>query len=297
MNLNQLEYFITVAETLNFTRAAEKCFITQTAITQQIKALEQTVGVPLFIRDKHHVELTPAGKIYLSEARVILERHAEALRLAKLVTEGEVGEITIGFINGYGKSDFSELLRNFHNAYPNIKIKLMRNNLSVLRKSLETGKCDIIFAIASYKQETDMVEHRYIRSYPVMAVLPEGHVLAQRGELTYKDLREENFIMMQPANRSKSQMEESILIYERGGYIPNVVAVEGEQETLLLMISVGMGISLIPEYITRNYAENRDLKILPLMKDDGMAETVDFEVCWKSGNTNPAVEKLLDFCR
>ena len=71
MNLKQMEYFVAVAEQLNFTRAARQCFVSQTAMTLQIQSLEEKVGVPLFVRDKHHVELTAAGKVYLKEARVI----------------------------------------------------------------------------------------------------------------------------------------------------------------------------------------------------------------------------------
>ena len=68
MNLKQMEYFVAAAEQLNFTRAAKKCFISQTAMTLQIQSLEEKIGVPLFVRDKHHVELTAAGKVYLNEA-------------------------------------------------------------------------------------------------------------------------------------------------------------------------------------------------------------------------------------
>ena len=67
-----MEYFVAVAECLNFTKAAGRCFISQTAMTLQIRSLEEKIGVPLFIRDKHHVELTAAGKVYLNEARAIL---------------------------------------------------------------------------------------------------------------------------------------------------------------------------------------------------------------------------------
>lgn len=78
MNLKQMEYFVAAAEQLNFTRAAKKCFISQTAMTLQIQSLEEKIGVPLFVRDKHHVELTAAGKVYLNEARAILVRAEEA---------------------------------------------------------------------------------------------------------------------------------------------------------------------------------------------------------------------------
>ena len=99
--------------------------------------------------------------------------------------------------------------------------------------------------------------------------------------------------MMEPENRPKDQMEESMLIYERGGYLPNVTAVEGDPETLFLMISIGLGVSIIPEYITRSYRKDLALCILPMVKQDGMTETVDVEACWSKENRNPALEHLL----
>ena len=297
MNLNQLEYFVSVAESLNFTRAAAKCFISQTAMTQQIRALEKTVGVPLFIRDKHHVELTAAGKVYLAEARAILKRSNEALRMARLASEGVEGEITIGFIRGYGQNDFSALLRGFHQTYPGIKVNLVRNNMSILLDSLVRRECDLIFTVSPFKREYPDLEHLYLRSYPVMAVLYAGHPLAGKKTLTYEDLEEERFIMMQPTDRPKDQMEESMLIYERGGYLPEIASIERDQETLLLMIAAGMGISLLPEYIIRHYQKNPDYRIIPMLNKDGAAETVDFEVSWSAENQNPAVEQFLDLLR
>ncbi len=73
MNTKQLEYFISVAENLSFTKTAEKFYISQTAVTQQIKSLEEQINVTLFTRSKRHVELTPAGKVFLSEARTIIK--------------------------------------------------------------------------------------------------------------------------------------------------------------------------------------------------------------------------------
>ncbi len=294
MNLNQLEYFVTVAELLSFTKAAQKCYISQTAMTQQIRALEKNVGVPLFIRDKHHVELTTAGKVYLNEARVILSRSDEAMRLARMASEGETGEITIGYINGYGQSDFADILRNFRLAYPNIKVKLMRNNMSVLQGMLEQGKCDLVFAVAPSKRGQNNISYQYVTSYPVMAVVNEGHQLSGSDALNYTDLKDENFIIMQPRARSRDQMEELILIYERGGYIPKVVEVEGDQETLILMVSVGMGISILPEYITKLYQNEKNIRIIPMIKADKTAETVDMEVSWDRNTNNPAVEKFLN---
>ncbi len=297
MNINQLEYFICVAECLNFTKAAAKCYISQTAMTQQIKALEKKVGVPLFVRDKHHVQLTNAGKVLLSEARTIVEKSDEAMRLARLASDGVRGQLTIGYIRGYGSVGFSSILRNFHSTYPGIQITLVRDNLSGLLGRVDKGECDIVFAVAPQKYQNADLNHLFLQSYPVMGVLQKEHPLGDREYLTYSDLEGEKFIMMQPADRAKDQMEESVLIYERGGYLPNVVAVERDPESLLMMISAGLGISIVPEYVIHNQYRNEELKILPMLKSDKTAETVDFHASWSKHSTNSAVERLVEMLK
>jgi len=297
MNLNQLEYFVSVADNLNFTKAANQCFISQTAMTQQIRSLEKTVGVPLFIRDKHHVELTTAGKTYLREARAILERSDEAIRLARSASTGLEGELKVGFLSGYGQSDCSDIMRNFCATYPGVKLSLYRDTLSGLTDSLNKGECDVAFMLSSGKKYQDRINYSYIRSYPLMAVLYQGHPLSGRENLTYSDLADEKFIIMQPAARARADMEEILLMYERGGFIPNIIALEKEPETILLMISIGMGISLMPEYIIRIHQKNPDLKIVPMVKPDGSAETLDVEIAWSKESGNPVVEKFVNFCK
>lgn len=293
MNLRQLEYFVSVAENLNFTKAAKKCFISQTAITLQIKSLEETVGVPLFIRNKHHVELTPAGKVYLNEAREILTRAEEAVKMARTAAEGFSGNLTIGFIRGYEQSFFSETLRGFHEAYPNISIQLVRDNMSALYGRLEDGECDIAFNLSPYLQTYPELSHRFLKSFPMMAVLYPGHPLVSRKSLTYQDLAKEDFIIMQPKGRPNDEAEEVMICYNRGGFVPNIVSREREVQTLLFMVSAAMGIAILPEYAVRYYHNAKNLKVIPVLKNDRTQETLDFEVCWRTENQNPAIERLL----
>ena len=297
MNLNQLEYFISAAELLNFTKAAEKCFISQTAMTQQIRALEKTVGVQLFLRDKHHVELTTAGRAFLTEARAIVERSNTALRIARTAASGIEGELTVGFIRGFGQGELNGILRAFHNSYPNIRLTMTNGNMSQLLDSLSSGKCDAVFTISPYRQRYPDLGHLYMKSFPLFAVVPAGHVLAAKSYLGYNELKEENFIIMQPEGRAKDEAEESMLVYERGGFFPNIVAMEGDPETLLLMISIGIGISILPEYILLPHQKRKDLAAIPLVKADGNAESVDIELCWSMHNTNPAVQQLIETVR
>lgn len=295
MNLNQLEYFVAVAENLSFTKAAKQCFISQTAMTQQIQILEQTVGVPLFTRDKHHVSLTPAGTVYLKEARTILKKSDDAIRLARVAGEGTVGELNVGYISGFGTSDCGDFLRGFKEAYPGISLTFFRNTMSGLMEALQRGECDLALTIQTHQRNHDSVEHLYIRSYPLTVVLPSDHPLSAKKSLTYSDLKDENFIVMQPPARPKAEMEEMLWVYEKGGFMPNVIALEPEPETIMLMVSLGIGISILPEYIVRLYYKKDDLCILPVVKADGSAETLDFEMVWSEENGNPAVETLLEW--
>ena len=297
MNLKQLEYFVSVGETLNFTKAAKKCFISQTAMTQQIRALEQGIGALLFIRDKHHVELTPAGRVFMNEAKAILARTDEAVKLARSAAEGFSGSISIGFIRGYEQSLFSETIRNFHETYPNISIRLIRENMSALYGLLEGGECDIAFNLSPNIRNYQDLSRRFLKAYPLMAVLYPGHPLASRKHLSYRELAGEEFIIMQPKGRPNDEAEEVILCYNRGGYAPNIVSREKEVQTLLLMVSAGLGIAILPEYAVRYYRNTRNLVVIPMRKEgEGQEEeTLDFEVSWLTENHNPAIEKLLQW--
>ena len=107
MNTNQLRYFVTAAECRSFTKAADQFYITQTAITQQIRALEDSLGVPLFDRSSRPISLTPAGSAFLSDARSILGRIDQAVNRIQEVSTGMVGTLRIGYTKGFERSNFS----------------------------------------------------------------------------------------------------------------------------------------------------------------------------------------------
>ena len=292
MNLKQMEYFVAAAEQLNFTRAAKKCFISQTAMTLQIQSLEEKTGQPGIIPFN---ELTAAGKVYLNEARAVLVRAEEAAKLARTAAEGVAGELTIGFIRGYEQSRFSETLRSFHEAYPNISIHLLRENMSALYELLDNGTCDLAFNLSLYTQNYEDLKHRFLKRFPMMAVLYPGHTLAGESHLMYRDLAREDFIIMQPQGRSNDEAEEVLICYNKGGFIPNIVAREREVQTVLLEVSAGFGVAILPEYAVRHYRNARNLVVVPLLRADGSPEELDFEIAWRQSNPNPAIEKLLQW--
>ena len=222
-------------------------------------------------------------------------RAEEAAKLARTAAEGIAGELTIGFIRGYEQSRFSETLRSFHEAYPNISIHLLRENMSALYELLDNGTCDLAFNLSLYTQNYEDLKHRFLKRFPMMAVLYPGHTLAGDSHLMYRDLAREDFIIMQPQGRSNDEAEEVLICYNKGGFIPNIVAREREVQTVLLEVSAGFGVAILPEYAVRHYRNARNLVVVPLLRADGSPEEIDFEIAWRQSNPNPAIEKLLQW--
>lgn len=145
MHLNQLRYFASVARYRSFTQAAQCHFLTQTAITQQIKALEDSLGFPLINRKKRPIELTPAGAVFYQETKAILARMDEAVAKAQEASQGTEGVIRIGYEKGYERSRLSDHLREFHRAYPNILFTCIREDTDRLAGKLLSDELDVIF--------------------------------------------------------------------------------------------------------------------------------------------------------
>ena len=156
MNSRQLEYFLAVAHELNFTKAAESMYVSQTAVTQQIKALEEQLGVSLFERTKKKVVLTPAGKVFLQEASSILNRIDTAVERTREASSGVIGSLEIGFSVGIGNTGLAEKIQAFNEKYPNIAMKFTNQSPSMLLKMLKNGDLDLVLM--------PMFEERYYQN-------------------------------------------------------------------------------------------------------------------------------------
>ena len=145
MNRNQLRYFVSAAEHRSFTKAAEQYYISQTAVTQQIQQLEQTLGCELFDRSTRPVSLTSAGKSFLLDAKAILERMSRAQERVHDAATGLTGTLRVGYVRGYERSDLSVLMRHFHQKNGNVLISFYRCSTDVLAAGLLHQEYDIVF--------------------------------------------------------------------------------------------------------------------------------------------------------
>ena len=290
MNTRQIEYFLAVAEELSFTRAAEKMYVSQTAVTQQIQALEELMGVKLLHRTKKQVELTPAGQVFQQEGRQILQHIENAFAHARDASEGMTGGMKIGFTN-YAGNILSNSLQEFCSRYPNIKIQFQSYSPSVLLDQLREGNLDLIFSPVFDPSVYKGCSIQKVDKISLMVVLPSSHPLSGRSYLTKKDLLQENLILACTPDSKIGEDRKIIESFLQEGFHPKIVDKIEDVETILLMINVNMGISILPSYITLPVGNDRRIVAIPYESDI----LVEYAAISLKENENPALNKMQQF--
>ena len=292
MNLNQLRYFVSVAENGSFTRASASQYISQTAITQQIHALEENVGAKLFDRNSRPVSLTPAGKVFLKEAREILGRMDVALARIREASVGLEGELRLGYTKGYEHSDLPKHLRGFHQEYPNVLISCYRCDTDMLASGVLHGEYDVIFTWDSTNiRQEESIELRVFERVPLYVALYADHPLARRKELTRRELKQENILYMSPSGTGNSFGDAFyISLYQRAGYQPNIILRSNDMESILMMVAAEEGISIVPGYSHPWDIGTENVVFLPL---SGEEENEEILIAWRRDNDNPALQRFI----
>jgi DNA-binding transcriptional LysR family regulator len=293
MNFNQLKYFVAVAEHHSFTKAATQYYISQTAITQQVKALEGSIGIELLDRTTRPISLTPAGEIFLREAKAILVRLESAISRTKDASTGLVGSLRIGYTKGYERSDLSNQLRSFHRAFPSILLTCFRCDTDKLASGLLNGEYDLIFTWDSTNlQQNSLVDYRLIEQVRLVVALYVSHPFAQRTSLRREELKNEAILYMTPSSTGNSFGDSYFMqLYQRAGYQPNILLRSNDIESILMMVAAEEGISILPAYFTDKLTNGENLVFVPL---EGEEETEDILAVWRRDNGNIALAHFLE---
>lgn len=281
-----------MAELGSFTKAATNHYISQTAITQQIHALEENIGVKLLDRNSRPVSLTPAGKIFLKESREILGRMDAALQRTREASTGLEGELHIGYTKGYEHSDLPRHLRSFHQEYPNVLVSCYRRDTDALATGLLSGEYDVIFTWDSTNlHEEQALELQLFERVPLRVALYANHPLAQRKVLSRRDLRQENILFMSPSGTGTSFGDAFyIRLYQQAGYQPNILLRSSDMESILMMVASEEGISIVPEYSHPWNIGTENVVFVPLAGED---ETEEILIAWRKHDNNPALEHFI----
>jgi len=249
MELRYLRYFVAVAEELHFGHAAQRLGMAQPPLSQQIRRLEQEIGVQLLQRTKRHVELTEAGRAFLEGARGALSQVDRAIEAAQRASRGEVGKLAIGFLGAAAYSLLPSILIAFRNRYPDVEVKLHELKTSELIAALRDGQVQVGFVRLPIQDEALVVEQ--ILREELMVVLPKRHPLASRARISFRDLTQEVFLMP-PRQLAPGFHDQVFNLCRQAGFAPKVGTEASQLQTIINLVAAGMGITLVAESV-RNF--------------------------------------------
>ena len=291
METRQLRYFVTIAEELHFGRAAKKLNISQPPLSQQIKKFEDGLGVPLFLRNKRSVALTPAGKYLLDEAKEILQRIDRAEEKLHAVAKGEEGHFDLGYIGPALDTPLADCIRNFKQQYPGVKLRLMEmsSNMqlgAVLRGEIDAG------VVRLYKHDTSGLTCVKFHQESYALALPSGHPLGKCEKVHIKDLADEEFVFF-PRQSQLHLYDEWMRIFAGYGFQPHIVQEAETKSAALSLVAASIGIAIVPESTKKRAPEQLVFKKLV-----GECPTLDVHIVYKNNiphaSRDSFIEMLLD---
>lgn len=246
MELRHLRYFVAVAEELHFGKAAERLRIAQPPLSRQIRDLERELGTPLFVRGARRVELTPAGRAFLPEARLTLAQAERAQRTAQRAAHGETGRLRVGFVDAATLSGvLPEVLAFFRMHLPSIGLSLLEMDPPQQADALRDGRIDLGIVQSPPADAEQWLRVESVFQDPLIAALPRGHRLASRSRIVVADLANEAFVLV-PRPVAPTLYDDVIARCRAAGFSPRIVQEAIGWQTVLSLVTAGMGVALVP---------------------------------------------------
>ena len=284
MELRHLRYFAAVAETLNFRAASDRLHIAQPALSAQIKTLEQELGLSLFERTTRKVELTPAGRVFLDEARRVLSAAAHAQERARQASLGLVGTLRLGIIAPTANAWLAAILRNFRQQFPGVQFSLFDLTSTEQLSLLRGGELDAGLLrppVGFPELDSRLVEE----SYQVLAV-PQGHRLAKKRDFSWKDFDKEPLVLLHPTVQH-GYYDAFFAACAQQGAEPRIGQYANDIQTKMWLISAGFGIA--PTTATLSQVKRPGLMFRPLPSGLPLVHTI---LVWRRGDPSPILENF-----
>jgi DNA-binding transcriptional LysR family regulator len=236
-----------VAEQLHFRRAAESIHLSEPALSVQIRALEEQIGVQLFIRDRRRTVLTPAGQVFLEEAREIAGWTERAISRARRAALGQIGTLRVGFVSSAAALLIPPIVMRFRELYPEVELDL--RNVLTADQLLQLGDRRIDVGLLRLPvPPQEQIQTTVLHSEAFVLLLPSSHPLARKRPLRLEQLREANFVMY--ARKKAPGFHDLILgILNAAGFSPHVAQEASEMPTLISLVAAGLGVAIAPSSV------------------------------------------------
>jgi DNA-binding transcriptional LysR family regulator len=288
MELRHLRYFVAVAEELHFGHAAKRLHMTQPPLSQQIQALEDELGVQLLARTKRKVELTPAGAMFLDEARLTLQQADRAQRIAIEAARGVRGRVRVGFVTSASFSILPSVVRRFRRENALIDLELFEMTPSQQLHALEHKEIDI--GILRPPVGDTCLQIDTVLEEPLVLALPSDHRMADQKTVELKSLAEEAFVLF-PRQHGPGIYDVIMKACHDVGFTPQVSYSPDKMQTLLTYVASGLGISLVPQSLS---GFHRDSIVYRPIREKGYR--VELAILQRRDDHNAALQNLCALC-
>jgi DNA-binding transcriptional LysR family regulator len=258
MELRQLRYFVAVAEEGNISRAAKRIFLTQPALSRQIKALEREIGQCLFERQAHSIRLTPVGEALVREARDILQHAEEALERVR--SAGRGARLRVGYAPSLAAGMLSATVENFTQAHPNTRVELFDLSTKEMLAGLENGSLDVALSVGQQREARGLKWTPLLRA-PWQLAVNSKHPLAQRAQVSTAEVAAEPLLVY--CRRDYPEYWDLINAWLRDNRHPPQIAGEYDGiDSLMAAVESGLGVAVVTTRAAHHVPERVRLKKL-----------------------------------
>lgn len=282
MHLSQMKYFITIAEHLSYTKAADKLGVSQPTLSRHIMLMEQELGTPLFTRTGREIRLTAAGTIMKVGLQKIYADYESLVTKARRVHEGYVGQLHVGILAGTYVGDFMpRVVEYMKENYPQLEVVFHSNTFDNLLEALYNKKMDLVFSLKFNIADREQILFDMVREAHDYIVFNKSHPLANKQDLSLRDFEEYTFVMISPEDNARSS-QLIIDACKNAGFVPKVKYAPTIDDQML-WIEAGIGVTVLDDYNT--LLMNPSIQRIPL-KSHWSPATV---IAWHQLNYNPAI--------
>ena len=287
MDSTNLKYFVSAAQSMNFSEVARTYFVSQPTISHQISLLERELGVQLFMRVGTRLQLTREGRFFFPIARKIVDQiHDASLDIARF-KQGKMGKISI-FVAETCRVEYQRCAKVFSKNNPGVLIDVMITSSPTQADTIVSGDYDICFIVDSLIKNSGKFDYKYTHRDKLCLVLPNTVQMPENVD-SFDFLADIPFIGLSPTS-SALLHQDTELVFQKREYVPNLISRYNRMDEVLLSVKAGLGFAILPySIIDYNYPSN----INSIQLDDG-GYCVDYVAAWRKDNKNGAVESFVN---
>ena len=242
MELRDLRYFVAVASELHFARAAQRLFISQPALSQQIRSLEGELGFKLLERNSRGVQLTREGEAFLPEAQIVIRDADHAADVARALAEGATGHLRLSHLRTMPRGLPEHVVSEYQRRYPGVEIMPESGSTEQNVERVRGGQLDLAFVLAPLENAPEL-GYVEIATEPIVVAIPSTHPLSRRRRIRREDLLGVPLVYY-PRHNSPGFYDSS-LSQMYGDVAPDIVRTEPNEERMLVAVSEGAGITML----------------------------------------------------